>query len=152
MSTQAQLPPKSSPAESERRRSTRVLLVIPVEVAWMTKEGTPCQEKAETEVVSHHGAMLRMRTRLPQGTKLKISRPANQQSSEARVVGVGNPSQDGLARVAVEMTAASDTLWGVSFPPLASAPAPSRGLPLPSKLTPPMAGRVAAPAAPPRPR
>jgi hypothetical protein len=152
MSTQLQALPKNSTGENERRRSTRVLLVIPVEVAWTTREGSGCSEKAETEVVSQHGAMLRMPTRLAPGTKLRINRQANQQSCEARVVGVGNPSPDGLARVAVEMTVPSDAFWGVSFPPVTAAAAPAKPLPLPAKLAPASAARLAPASSSPRPR
>jgi len=147
MSTQLPAPlPKNSTGESERRRSTRVLLVIPVEVAWTSREGQGCTEKAETEVVSQHGAMLRMPTRLAPGTKLRIDRQANRQSCEARVVGVGNPSPDGLARVAVEMTVPSDTFWGVSFPPMTLAPPPAKPLPLSAKTAPASRPGLGAPA------
>lgn len=116
----------SAPAESDRRRSTRVLLVIPVEVAWTSKDGLQVQEHAETEVVSQHGALLRMGTRLAPGTQLDLRRPNTGHASKAKVVGVGNPSSDGLARVAVELTSPSDSFWGVSFPHLSPAPAKNK--------------------------
>lgn len=112
---------KAGGAESDRRRSTRVLLVIPVDVAWTSKDGLQVQEHAETEVVSQHGAMLRMGTRLPVGVQLDLRRSASGKSSKARVVGVGNPSPDGMARVAVELMAPSDAFWGISFPSIAPA-------------------------------
>jgi hypothetical protein len=109
-------------AEGDRRRSTRVLLVMPVDVAWTSKDGLQVQEHAETEVVSQHGAMLRMGTRLPVGVQLELRRPASGMSGKARVVGVGNPSPDGMARVAVELAVPSDAFWGISFPPVAANP------------------------------
>ncbi len=105
---------------SDRRRSTRVMLVIPVEVKWMTKDGPWVQEHGDTEVVSQHGAMLRLKTRLAPGTQVEIRRPAIGQSVKAKVVGVGNPSTDGLARIAVEMLVPNDTFWGINFPPMPS--------------------------------
>ena len=116
----------AAPAESDRRRSTRVLLVIPVEVSWTSKDGLHVQEHAETEVVSQHGALLRMGTRLPAATQLDLRRPATGQASKAKVVGVGNPSSDGLARVAVELVMPSDSFWGVSFPHLSPAAAKTK--------------------------
>jgi hypothetical protein len=103
-------------AESDRRRSTRVMLVMPVEVKWMSKDGPWVQEHAETEVVSQHGAMLKMKARLNPGMQIEIRRPSVGLSAKAKVVGVGNPSPDGMARVAVEMLSPSDAFWGVSFP------------------------------------
>ncbi len=133
-------PNSSTGGESDRRRSTRVLLVIPVDVAWTSKDGLSVQEHAETEVVSQHGAMLRMGTRLPVGVQVELRRPANGLSGKARVVGVGNPSPDGMARVAVELTVPSDAFWGISFPPMTAAaparPAAGAAKPVPGKLAP----------------
>lgn len=111
--------PLSKPPDSDRRRSTRVLLVMPVEVKWMTKDGPWVQEHGETEIVSQHGAMLRMKSRISPGTLIEVRRPEVGASAKAKVVGVGNPSSDGLARMAVEMTAPNDSFWGVTFPPVA---------------------------------
>jgi hypothetical protein len=127
--------------ESERRRSTRVLLVIPVEVVWTSKDGLQVQESAETEVVSKHGALLRMSTRLPSNVQVELRRPASGQKAKARVVGAGNPSPDGLARVAVELDAPCDTFWGVSFPNLAAAPQGKSPASPASGKTPVTAGR-----------
>ncbi len=103
------------------------MLVMPVEVKWMTKDGPWVQEHADTEIVSQHGAMLRMKSRLTPGTQIEIRRPSVHLSVKAKVVGVGNPSPDGLARVAVEMLTPSDAFWGISFPPVAAVPAPANG-------------------------
>jgi hypothetical protein len=121
---QLQTAAKTAGSESDRRRSTRVLLVMPVDVGWTSKDGLQVQEHAETEVVSQHGAMLRMGSRLPVGVHVELRRPASGQSAKARVVGVGNPSPDGLARVAVELTTPSDAFWGISFPPIAATAPP----------------------------
>jgi len=110
--------------DSDRRRSSRVMLIIPVEVKWMTKDGPWVQEHADTEVVSQHGAMLKMKSRPSVGAQIEIRRPALGQSVKAKVVGMGNPSTDGMARIAVEMLAPNDTFWGVCFPPLATITAP----------------------------
>lgn len=115
---------------SNRRRSTRVMLVIPVEIKWMTKDGPWVQEHADTEVVSAHGAMLRMKSRLHPGAQVEIRRPSIGQSVKAKVVGVGNPSNDGLARIAVEMVVPNETFWGIVFPPqsggAADKPSPAK--------------------------
>lgn len=133
----------SGTESGDRRRSTRVLLVMPVDVAWTSKEGLQVQEHAETEVVSQHGAMLRMSTRLPVGVQLELRRPASGMSGKARVVGVGNPSPDGMARVAVELAVPSDAFWGISFPPVAAATGPAKPAVKP-------AVKAAAPQTPPR--
>ena len=100
------------------------MLVIPVEVKYMTKEGPWVQEHGETEVVSQHGAMLRMKARLTPGTQMEVRRPEIGKSAKAKVVGAGSPSADGLARVAIEILAPNDsTFWGISFPNAVAPPA-----------------------------
>lgn len=107
------------PSGAERRRSQRVLLVIPVEVAWSTREGLRVQEHAETEVVNAHGALLRMKTLLPISEEVELIRPRTSQLTRARVVWAGDVAEeDEMTRVAVELAVPSETFWGVSIPPL----------------------------------
>ncbi len=105
-------------AASDRRRSQRVLLVLNVDVTWVSKDGIRVRESAETEVVSQHGAMLKMETKLSIGSQLELTRSSIGKAVKARVVGTSNPGQDGMARVAVELSLPSDNFWGITFPPL----------------------------------
>lgn len=105
---------------SQRRRSPRVLLVIPVEVTWTSSSGVRVQEHAETEVVNAHGALLRMKARLARGMQLELSRPRTHEKTQARVVFTTDPDQDGLCRAGVELAAPSEKFWGVTLPPLAN--------------------------------
>ncbi len=109
---------KPQGGESDRRRSQRVLLVVQLEISWVSKDGIRVKEHAETEVVSQHGGMLKMGTKLPVGAQIEISRTALGKSMKAKVVGTSNPGQDGMARVAIELAAPSDNFWGINFPPL----------------------------------
>ncbi len=110
---------KTQVGEAERRRSQRVLLIVQVEVSWVSKDGIKVKEHAETEVVSQHGAMLKMETKLTVGAQMEITRPVLSKTLKARVVGTSNPGQDGMARVAIELLSPSDNFWGISFPPVA---------------------------------
>ncbi len=110
---------KIPPSGVERRRSQRVLLVIPVEVAWTTKEGQRFKEDAETQVVNAHGALLRMKTALAISAEVELTRPRTRQSTRARVVWTGDVvEEDEMTRVAVELAVPSETFWGVSIPPI----------------------------------
>jgi hypothetical protein len=126
-----------------RRRSERVLLVLPVEVAWTTSTGVRAQQRAESEVVGAHGALLRMKTAIRAGTKVLLTRilpepkaaasksqsasassrgeavePQEPATARARVVWSSDPEPpDGLARVGVGLDVPSYTFWGISFPP-----------------------------------
>jgi len=103
--------------EKDRRRSQRVLIVIPVNVSWTTKDGVRVKEEAHTEVVSRHGALLRLKGSLPLGAQLELSRHLTGHSSHAKVVWSGKPDAEGIGRVAVELTETSDEFWGVYLPP-----------------------------------
>jgi hypothetical protein len=107
---------ESSQRLRNRRRSDRVFLVVPVEVAWMRQDGTKLKESAKTEVVSAHGALLCMDAHLPLKTQVVVTHRVTQRSSPARVVGTQPAEADGKLRVAVELDEPSEAFWGVSIP------------------------------------
>ena len=92
-------------------------LVIPMEVEWTTREGTHVKEQAETEVVNAHGAVLRLKTRYPVSPELILRNPHTGQSAPATAV--WRASKAGVTvRLAVGLKTPTETLWGVSIPPL----------------------------------
>ena len=103
--------------EGERRRSRRVVLFIPVELAWTAPDGTNVKEEAVTEEISAHGAVLRMETDPPVEVEAELTNRRTGKSTRARVVRIRDPERDQLTRVIVELDVPSDTFWGVSFPP-----------------------------------
>ncbi len=98
------------------RRSQRVMLVVPVEVAWRTGAGVRVLEDAQTEVVSQHGALLKIETPLPVAAQVEVIRPAIGRAAQARVVTVSQPSEDGMVRIAIELAIPSAEFWGIGFP------------------------------------
>jgi len=109
------------PPKAERRRSQRVLLVIPMEVTWTTKEGVRVKEHAETEEVNACGAVLRMKAHPPISTEVELTHGRTHESVRARVVGMRDPTTEGLKRIGVDLAPLSETFWGVSIPTLPSA-------------------------------
>lgn len=102
--------------QGERRRSQRVLLVIPVEVEWERTDGSHAKEYAETEEVNAHGALLRLKPPIALPAEFELTRRKTRQRSRVRLVGTHPPEPDGLERVAVELAVPSETFWGVSIP------------------------------------
>lgn len=123
MATKLPLAETLSPG-SEHRRSARVLLVIPVEVAWTTPSGVRVQEHAETEIVNAHGALLRLKARLPRGAAVELTRARTHEKTQARVVFTSEHGADGLFRAGVELAVPGEKFWGVILPP-SPAPLPS---------------------------
>ncbi|HEX9763972.1 MAG: PilZ domain-containing protein [Candidatus Acidiferrales bacterium] len=105
--------------EKDRRRSQRVLIVIPALVSWTTKDGVRIKEEAHTEVISRHGAMLRVKGSMTMGAEVELTRPQARLSTKAKVVWVGKPDADGFVRVGLELTVPSAEFWGVYLPPTA---------------------------------
>lgn len=105
----------SSPGK-ERRRSQRLRLATPVDVAWTQEDGAQVCEHAKTEVLNAHGALLRMKSHFPIPIEVNLSRPHTELSTRARLVGFREPAENGLLGVAVEFFAPNEDFWGIRFP------------------------------------
>ncbi len=97
----------------ERRRSQRIPIVKPVEVAWHAEDGTYVTEQAETVDVSAHGGLLRMKHGLPLRQVVELIRGRDEDRSLARVIRCGPSRPDGWTPVAVELAVPKETFWGV---------------------------------------
>lgn len=104
-------------SEKERRRSQRVLIIIPVEARWTSSGNEEFKQHAEAEVISTHGALLRIRIPSPMPIQFQLHCPQTGQSALARVLYIAGPAKDGLLRLGVELDRASETFWGISIPP-----------------------------------
>lgn len=103
-------------ADPGRRRSMRVLLSVPIQVAGITADGDPFQEEARTLVVNAHGALISLGAPVSTGQRITISNKATQKSLDCRVVHVGN-IQAGRTQLGVEFIKPSPTFWQIDFPP-----------------------------------
>ncbi|MBI3404286.1 MAG: hypothetical protein HY046_02390 [Acidobacteria bacterium] len=104
-----------APQGAAARRSQRVFLSLPVDIVWSSGAGLRVRESGSTEVVSQHGALVKMDTSLPIQMQVELVRTATGRISRARVV-TSQKGQDGLAHVAVELAVPSADFWGVGFP------------------------------------
>ncbi len=100
-----------------RRRSQRIYLLIPLEVSWATIENAQIKERAETEEVNAHGALLWVKNPPPAGTTVKLTHGHTGNSTIARVVAERNLRPTGYRQVSVELAVPSYAFWGVNFPP-----------------------------------
>ncbi len=112
----------TSPKGKGRRRSQRIYLLIPLEVSWTTLENVQIKERAETEEVNAHGALLWVKTPLPAGTTVKLTHGHTGNSTIARVVAERNLRPTGYRQVSVELAVPSYAFWDVNFPPAPSTP------------------------------
>jgi methyl-accepting chemotaxis protein len=101
--------------QAARRRSDRFPVAIPVEVKWNSSEGGTIQADAEAIEANAHGAMLQMKTCPPVGAYIDLTHGSSGETVKARVVGLRYSKERALPAVAVELAAASETFWGLTF-------------------------------------
>jgi hypothetical protein len=106
--------PPSDP--SNRRRSERVMLQIPVKVLTETTERVQVEESTHTLVVNAHGGLMKLKMELLQGQPLMLVNPQNGMEQGCRVVRIDQPSPDYFA-VAFEFDRPAPNFWPVVFPP-----------------------------------
>lgn len=108
--------PAAADSHSNRRRSSRLRVTIPVVVSWTNSRALTVRARGETEIISLHGALVKMDIDVPAGSEVLLSRPETGRKVRARIVAKGLNGPDGLPRAAVEILNADASFWGVSFP------------------------------------
>jgi len=107
---------KESIAWSEKRRSKRIALSIPVVLHRRPPEGPPFSEMTQTLVVNAHGALTALVEKVAPEQKLVMQNTASGEQKECRVVSV-KKELSGPTRVAVEFTEAAPKFWRIAHPP-----------------------------------
>ena len=105
---------KTDSKQGDKRRSERVVLSVPIEVGWTTKEGKKVKEAAESEIVNAHGAMIRIKNR-PSASQVDLSHSKSSGAVRARVVKVIDPEGGEYTRLAVEFASPNEEFWGVGY-------------------------------------
>lgn len=109
----------SARAMIERRRSTRVMARIPVNVSLLDIPGQTlhaANATYEATSVSRSGALLRIPFSPVLGSRIEVQHGLSQESREFRVVRVSAPKSDGLFELGVEILYPSQNFWGIPFP------------------------------------
>jgi uncharacterized protein YceH (UPF0502 family) len=105
----------SGETASERRRSQRFLLDVPLVVRGESAERQPFEERTFTISVSTHGALVVLAAKVAVGQKLFLKNPQTQHETEGRVARLG-ASYGGLAQVCIEFPQPVPELWTISSP------------------------------------
>lgn len=102
-------------SHKERRRSQRVHFVRSVKVTSHTEHGAYITEDAETEDVSAHGGLLRMKHGFPVRRIVGLTHSRATNVTLARVMRCGPTTREGWIPVALELAVPNETFWGVAF-------------------------------------
>jgi len=100
----------------ERRRSPRGQLVVPVQLEWTTDTGEYIEVNGETEIVSAHGALIRLKTAADIAPEVRIR---NRQTGEMVWSSPVSeyPAQGDQRRVAFVLSTPDGTFWEAAVPP-----------------------------------
>jgi hypothetical protein len=101
---------------SDRRRSQRVYLQIPIAVIAPGPDKMMFRERAHTVVVNAHGALIRLELRVRVGQTVILQNPETSEEQPCRVIRV-NTATEGKAEVAIEFLKPAPKFWRVAFPP-----------------------------------
>jgi PilZ domain len=106
---------------SNRRRSQRVLLRIPIQVIARGPDNVHVSESTYTVVVSAHGALIYLNLPVALGQVIVVKNPETGDEQAGRVA-FRNTRADGKTEVGLEFVQPAPHFWRVSFPPSDWAP------------------------------
>ena len=105
----------SARAMIERRRSSRILIRIPVQVFSDSSFGQPLDTPAEAIAVSRFGALLRAPFSPALGSRIEVLNSVSQETQEFRVIRVQG-ADDGTFELGIEILYPVKNSWHVHFP------------------------------------
>lgn len=93
---------------------------MPVQLEWTTDSGEYVEVKGETEIVSAHGALIRLKTAENIASEVRMR---NRQTGKVAWSSVVSeyPAKGGERRVAFVLSTPDETFWGEGLPPPYSA-------------------------------
>ena len=100
---------------SEKRRSRRFRVNVPVEVKWQEPGGKAVKESAQAKEVNAQGGLLDMKVYPWVGGNMELTNLLSGQSTQARVVGTRRSKDGAFLGVAVALLVPDETFWGLNF-------------------------------------
>jgi len=100
---------------SERRKSRRFPVVVPIEVSWRGKDGISVKEDAVARQVNANGGFVKMSNYPVLGSRVTLANFLSAQTAEARVLAAPD-SRPGVANgIVVELMVPNESFWGVDL-------------------------------------
>jgi hypothetical protein len=92
-----------------------VYLSVPVELNWLTREGSEVSEHTATLQVSAGGAIVLVRTAPPVGADVRLTNCENRQTIVTRTAGMRPSLELHILEVALEFRLEDETFWGLEL-------------------------------------
>jgi len=96
---------------SDRRRSERVNLQVPVFVYGHANDEEPFYEETKTREVNAHGGLIAMAMGVKSGQRLLLANAVTQKEQECHVVHAGPKHLNRKTNVAIEFTQPAPDFW-----------------------------------------
>lgn len=106
---------------TEKRRSDRLMLTIPLTVEGTDTRGNPFKGEARTVTLNRHGARIQLARPLRTGQTISLTNLLGRRRAEFRVVGPVTPISDRGGEWGVEYLDMKENIWGIQFPPPSEA-------------------------------
>lgn len=103
-------------SESNRRRSDRVQLTIPLRMKGSDEAGLVFDIPVHTTSLNRDGARIYSTRPLSTGQVVRLLNPLRRREAEFRVVGPVSPPQDHGGEWGVECTSPTANIWAINFP------------------------------------
>jgi hypothetical protein len=101
---------------SERRRSDRIQLTIPLHMKGKCEDGCPFDIPVHTTSLNRDGARIYSTRRLSPGQIVRLLNPMGHREAEFRVVGPVSPPVEQGGEWGVEYGDPDANIWGINFP------------------------------------
>ena len=105
--------------ESDKRRSDRLMLSIPLRVEGDDAQGAAFKDDARTITLNRNGARILLLRPLIAGQTLRLTNLVAHRTADFRVVGPLSPRSDKGGEWGVECKGGERDIWGIKFPPRA---------------------------------
>src|SRR6266404_4302728 len=103
---------------SDKRRSDRLMLTIPLLMSGRDSSGLPFENNARTVMLNRHGARILSTQLLVSGQVVRITNLVSHRTADFRVVGPLSPHSEKGGEWGVECVDGQKDIWGIKFPPL----------------------------------
>lgn len=101
---------------TNKRRSQRVLLRIPIIVIARGPDKQHVSEHTFTAVVNAHGGLIYLALKVEVGQKIILKNPETSEEQIVRVIHA-TPAPDGKIEVGIEFLRPAPNFWRIAFPP-----------------------------------
>jgi hypothetical protein len=113
---QARPAPQVQPDPKRLRRSSRLMIEIPVEVICKGPQNSVRTEETRTMVVSAHGCAVSLETSMQPGDKVVVIHKMSREEIVCSVV-MCRQARTGNWETGLEFQGASPNFWHIAFPP-----------------------------------